>query len=173
MKRFGVAIVVMGPSLWSASASAQAAAPVSVTVGSRVRIFAPTMRRDVYVGRIDTLQQGEVVLDTTGVRRRLGFEMGPVLVESFRRVKLRTSTVERVEISGGRTTRSTTIKGALIGGLVGALLVGLGQAPEVNPGFDDFMKGAPIGLAVGAVLGGGVGYALGGERWLPATLPPT
>jgi hypothetical protein len=129
------------------------------------------MRREFYVGRIDTLEQGEMVLDTTGTRRRLGFEMGPVLVESFRRVKLRTATVERVEISGGRTARSTTLKGAIIGGVVGALLIGLGQAPEVNPGFDDFLKGAPVGLAVGAVLGGSLGYALGGERWLPASLP--
>jgi ribose/xylose/arabinose/galactoside ABC-type transport system permease subunit len=74
-------------------------------------------------------------------------------------------------VSGGRTTRSAAFKGALIGGLIGAALIGLGQAPEVNPTFQDFLKGAPIGLALGVVVGGGVGYALGGEKWLPGDPP--
>jgi hypothetical protein len=55
--------------------------------------------------------------------------------------------------------------------VIGAALIGFGQAPEVNPEFSDFLKGAPIGLAAGVVVGGAVGYALGGERWLPAERP--
>jgi hypothetical protein len=112
-----------------------------------------------------------MVLDTAGVRRRLGFETGPVLVEQYRRVTIRTDAIETIELSGGRTTRGATIKGMVIGGLAGALLIGFGQLPEVNPGFSDFLKGAPIGLAVGAVAGGIVGYALGGEKWVPAQMP--
>jgi len=57
-----------------------------VGIGTRVRIFAPTLRRDRYVGRVDSLDASEVTLDTAGVRRRLGFETGPGLVESYRRV---------------------------------------------------------------------------------------
>lgn len=153
---------------------AQQATPVAarpVGVGTRVRIFAPTLRRDRYVGRVDSLDANEVTLDTAGVRRRLGFETGPVLVESYRRVSIRTSAIEQVEVSAGRTTRGATIKGMLIGGLSGALLIGFGQLPEVNPSAKDFLKGAPLGLALGAVVGGIVGYTLGGERWVPGELP--
>lgn len=156
-----------------AALAQQAQGPVAqpVSVGSRVRVSAPSLRRDRFVGRIDSLVAGEMVLDTAGVRRRLGFELGPVLVEQFRRVRIRTGAIEGIELSGGRTTRSTTIKGAIIGGLIGAALIGFGQAPEVNPTFQDFLKAAPLGAAVGVVVGGSVGYALGGEKWLPADVP--
>ena len=150
-------------------ASGPAAQPVGV--GSRVRVSVPTLRRDRFTGRVDSLESGEMVLDTAGTRRRLGFELGPVLVESYRRVRIRTGAIEGIELSGGRTTRSTTLKGMLIGGLVGAALIGFGQAPEVNPTFKDFLTNAPIGFAVGVVVGGGVGFALGGERWVPAEVP--
>ncbi len=156
------------------AASAQRVSPIAarpVSIGTRVRIFAPTIRRERYVGRVDSLNAGEITLDTAGVRRRLGFEMGPVLVDAFRLVTLRTSTIEEIEVSAGRTTRGATIKGMLIGGLSGALLIGFGQLPEVNPSAADFLKGAPIGLAIGTVVGGVVGYALGGERWVPGELP--
>lgn len=154
--------------------SAQQAARVAaqpVGIGTRVRIFAPTLRRDRYVGRVDSLDANEVTLDTAGVRRRLGFETGPVLVESYRRVTIRTSAIEQIEVSAGRTTRGATIKGMLIGGLSGALLIGFGQLPEVNPSAKDFLKGAPLGLAIGTLVGGIVGYSLGGERWVPGELP--
>lgn len=153
-----------------AEAAAQAPAQV-VGVGTRVRVFAPSIRRDRYVGRIDSLTQAEIVLDTARARRRLGFEMGPVLVESFRRVRLQTRSIEGIEVSGGRTTKRSTIKGMIIGGLIGGALIGFGQAPEVNPTLSDYAKGFPIGAAAGLVVGGVVGYALGGERWLPARLP--
>lgn len=155
----------------SSGQQARAAGVQYPTVGSRVRVFAPTLRRDRFVGRIDSLTSVEMVLDTAGVRRRLGFETGPVLVEQYRRVTIRTDAIEAIELSGGRTTRGATIKGMIIGGLAGALLIGFGQLPEVNPGFSDFLEGAPIGLAVGTVVGGIVGYALGGEKWVPAQMP--
>lgn len=153
--------------------AAQRISPVSaqpVGIGSRVRIYAPSLRRERYVGRIDSLSATEMTLDTAGVRRRLGFEMGPVLVDEYRLVTLRTSAIDRIEVSAGRTTRKATIKGMIIGGLGGALLIGFGQLPEVNPKFSDFLKGAPVGLAIGAIGGGIVGYSLGGERWVPGEL---
>ena len=164
-----VTLAFDAPEVRAQQVSPVAAQPVSV--GSRVRIFAPSLRRDRYVGRVDSLDVNEVVLDTAGVRRRLGFELGPVLVEQFRMVSIRTSSIERIEVSGGRTTRGTTIKGLLIGAVGGALLFGLGQLPEVNPKATDFFKAAPLGLAVGAVGGAIVGFALGGERWVPGELP--
>lgn len=163
------ALVVTAPSLRAQRVSPVAAQPVSI--GTRVRISAPSIRRERFTGRVDSLDANEMVLDTAGVRRRLGFEMGPVLVESYRRVSVRTSAIEQIEVSAGRTTRRSTIKGILIGGLSGALLIGFGQLPEVNPKASDFLKGAPVGLAIGSVVGGIVGYALGSERWVPGELP--
>ncbi len=156
-----------------AALAAQRISPVSaqpVGIGTRVRVFAPSLRRERYVGRVDSLSASEMTLDTTGVRRRLGFEMGPVLVDEYRHVTLRTSAIERIEVSAGRTTRGSTIKGMIIGGLAGALLIGFGQLPEVNPKASDFLEGAPVGLLVGALAGGVVGYSLGGERWVPGEL---
>lgn len=141
-------------------------------VGSRVRITAPSVRRDHFVGRIDSLNAQRVVIDTTGERRRFGFEMGPVLVDEFRRASVQRSAIEDIQISGGRTVRRATVRGAVWGALAGALIVGVGNLPQVNASFDDFLKYAPIGAVLGGVVGGVVGYALGGERWLPARLVP-
>jgi len=169
--------VVLGVALVSAPASEMAAqrpGPVAaqpIGVGTRVRIFAPSLRRDRYVGQVDSLNLADITLDTAGVRRRLGFEMGPVLVESHRIVSIRTSAIETIEVSAGRAARGSTLRGMLWGGLAGALIIGFGQLPEVNPSAKDFLKYAPVGLAIGAVGGGIVGYALGGERWVPGELP--
>lgn len=142
-----------------------------VSVGTRVRVFAPDLRNDRYVGRIDSLAAGVMVLDTAGQRTRLGFDTGPVLVDSYRRVAIRVSAIQAVEVSSGRTTTGATIRGALIGALAGGLLWGLGNLPEVNPSASDFIRGAPAGMVVGLVIGGGVGWALGGESWRPARVP--
>lgn len=167
-----LALPLMAPTPATLHAQAAGQAGVRpVSIGSRVRIFAPSLRRDRYVGRVDSLDTNEIVLDTARVRRRLGFEMGPVLVESYRRVSIRTSAIEQIELSGGRTTRSATIKGLVIGALGGGLLLGFGNLPEVNPTAKDFFKGVPLGLALGAGVGAVIGYALGGEKWVPAELP--
>lgn len=164
-----VALVAFGA---SASAQTSSDSGSEARVGVRVRIMAPTVRRDRFVGRIDSLNAQRVVLDTVGERRRFGFETGPVLVDTYRRASLQRSSIERVEISGGRTVRRSTFRGALVGALAGALIVGVGNLPQVNASFDDFAKGAPIGAVLGGVVGGVVGFALGGERWLPGRLPP-
>ena len=112
-----------------------------------------------------------MVLDTAGHRTRLGFDTGPVLVDQFRRVSIRLSAIQAVEVSGGKTTTGATIRGAVIGALVGGLLWGFGNLPEINPSTSDFLTAAPRGMAVGLVLGGAVGWLLGGEAWHPARVP--
>lgn len=134
-------------------------------VGDRVRISAPSIRDDRYVGRVEALPRDSIMLDTTGVRRRLGFDTGPVLVEEFRRVTLPTNAIQSIDISTGRTHRRSTIKGAIIGALGGAALFGATNLPEINPTFTDFLDGAAVGVVVGAAAGGVVGYLLGGEKW--------
>jgi hypothetical protein len=147
-------------------AQAQGRGPLQLPrVGDRVRVRAPSVRDDRYVGRVESLPRDSMTLDTAGVRRRLGFDMGPVLVEEFRRVTLPTSAIESIDISTGRTHRRSTIKGAVVGALGGAALFGATNLPQVNPQFSDFLHGAAIGVVVGGVVGGAVGYLLGGEKW--------
>lgn len=140
-------------------------------VGSRVRVFAPDLRTDRYVGRIKSIDASVMVLDTGEVRTVLGMESGPILVDQFRRVTIRLSTIEAIEVSGGRTARGAVMRGAVFGALAGGLLFGLGSMPEVNPDANDFIRGVPLGLAVGAVGGAVIGFGIGSERWLPARVP--
>jgi hypothetical protein len=140
-------------------------------IGSRVRVFAPELRTDRYVGRVKSLDRSVIVLDTGEVRTVLGMESGPVLVDEFRRVTIRLSTIEALEVSGGRTVRNSTLRGMVLGSLVGAVLFGLGNMPEVNPDANDFMRGVPVGLAIGALGGAIVGWGVGGESWVPARIP--
>lgn len=140
-------------------------------VGTRVRVFAPDLRSDRYVGRIKSLDASVMVLDTGEVRTVLGMESGPVLVDQYRRVTIRLSTIEALEVSGGRTAKNAVVRGMVLGALAGGILFGLGSMPEVNPDANDFMRGVPLGLAVGALGGGVIGWGVGGERWLPAPIP--
>ncbi|MGQ0537519.1 MAG: hypothetical protein ACT4R6_01110 [Gemmatimonadaceae bacterium] len=165
------AVLALSESAVAQAGGASTDSGTAVAVGSRVRVFAPTLRRDRFVGRIDTLDATRMVLDTAGARQRFGFEMGPVLVDTYRRVGIQRSAVERIEISGGRAVRRSAVRGMFWGALIGALVVGVGNLPQVNAGFDDFAKYAPVGAALGGAAGFVVGYALGGERWLPARLP--
>lgn len=134
-------------------------------VGDRVRIRAPSIREDRFVGTVEALPRDSIMLDTAGVRRRLGFDTGPVLVEEFRHVTIPTTAIQSIDISAGRTHRRSTIKGIVIGALGGAALFGATNLPQVNPGFSDFVQGATVGIVVGTVAGGAVGYLLGGEKW--------
>ncbi|HSA57878.1 MAG TPA: hypothetical protein VLE53_19350 [Gemmatimonadaceae bacterium] len=142
-----------------------------VSIGTRVRVYAPDLREDRYIGRIDSLGTEVMVLDTAGMRTRLGFDMGPVLVDEFRRVAIRLSAIQSLEVSTGRTKSASTMRGAVVGALIGGVIFGLGNLPEVNPSASDFLRGAPAGLLVGGLIGGTIGWGLGGESWRPAAIP--
>ena len=164
--RSAICTIAIGSSfIGAARANAQRGPSTMPRVGDRVRIIAPSVRDDRYVGRVESLPRDSIVLDTAGVRRRLGFDMGPVLVEEFRKVTIPTNAIQSIDISAGRTHRRSTVKGLIIGALGGGALFGTTNLPEVNPTFGDFIEGAGVGVVVGAVAGGVVGYLLGGERW--------
>ena len=166
IRRAATGVAFVASTLGGSAAGAQFRVPPQLPrVGDRVRIHAPSIRNDRYVGRVEKLPRDSIMLDTTGVRRRLGFEMGPVLVEEYRHVTIPTSAIQSIDISTGRTHRRATIKGIIIGGLGGAALFGATNLPQVNPKFSDFAKGAGVGLVVGGIAGGVVGYLLGGEKW--------
>jgi hypothetical protein len=140
-------------------------------VGTRVRVFAPELRTDRYIGRIKSLDGSVMVLDTGEVRTVLGMESGPILVDQYRRVTIRLSTIEAIEVSGGRTARGAVTRGIVLGAIAGGILFGLGSMPEVNPDANDFMRGVPVGLLVGGLGGAAIGWGIGSERWLPARVP--
>jgi hypothetical protein len=165
---FGIRTTTIGVALVAVTGAAegQIRAPSQLPrVGDRVRIKAPSVRDDRYVGTVEALPRDSIMLDTAGVRRRLGFDTGPVLVEEFRHVTIPTNAIQSIDISAGRTHRKSTIKGIVIGALGGAALFGATNLPQVNPGFSDFVNGAAVGVVVGTVAGGVVGYLLGGEKW--------
>jgi hypothetical protein len=166
MARMTLALVGLAGAAGASAANAQGIRPSELPrVGDRVRIVAPSLRDDRFVGRVEGLPRDSILLDTAGVRRRLGFELGPVLVSEFRRVTIPTNAIQSIDISAGRTHRRSTLKGAIIGALAGGALFGTTNLPEINPTFSDFVDGAAVGLAVGAVAGGVVGFLLGGEKW--------
>jgi len=166
MARIVLGLVALAGIAGASVASAQGIRPSQLPrVGDRVRIVAPSFRDDRFVGRVEGLPRDSILLDTAGVRRRLGFEMGPVLVSEYRRVTIPTNAIRSIDISAGRTHRRSTVKGAIIGALAGGALFGATNLPEINPTFSDFVDGAAVGLAVGAVAGGVVGFLLGGEKW--------
>ncbi len=170
---FRSVIAAMGGVLVLAAATSaqETEPPAPISVGTRVRVFAPDLRTDRYVGEIRTIDRSAMVLDTAGAHVRLGLETGPVLVDEYRRVTIELAQIQRIEVSGGRTVRTATLRGAILGALGGAVLLGFGNLPEFNPKASDFFRGAPAGLAVGGAVGAAIGWGLGGERWLPARIP--
>src|SRR5512138_2161642 len=138
-----IALLAAGPGLRSANAQLRTPSQLP-RVGDRVRIKAPSIRDDRYVGRVEALPRDSIMLDTAGVRRRLGFDLGPVLVEEYRRVTIPTNAIQSIDISAGRTHRKSTIKGVVFGALGGAALFGATNLPEINPKFSDFLQGASV-----------------------------
>ena len=158
--------IAIATTIFAGNAHAQGRGPLTMPrVGDRVRIVAPSVRDDRYVGRVESLPRDSIVLDTAGVRRRLGFELGPVLVEEYRKVSIPANAIQSIDISAGRTHRRSTVKGIIFGALGGGALFGATNLPEINPTFNDFIEGAGVGVVIGAVAGGVVGYLLGGEKW--------
>ena len=177
IRRAMLAVAIAGVAMSPTALTAQVQPPPQLPrVGDRVRIRAPSIREDRYVGRVEALPRDSIRLDTAGVRRRLGFDTGPVLVEEFRRVTLPTNAIQSIDVSAGRTHRKSTIKGMIFGAVGGAALFGATNLPEVDPKFSDFLAGATVGAIVGGLAGGTVGYLLGGEKWQSfyraGTLPP-
>ena len=133
---------------------------------TRVRLFAPRVRRDAFVGRIDDFSADSVRLDTSAVQRRVSFDAGTVLVDELRCVTLANSQVTQVDVSQGRAHMKTTLVGVVSGGIGIGLFSGLmvrndhTSAPNSTFG-DGFKSGVPIG----ALVGGVVGYLLGREKW--------
>jgi hypothetical protein len=129
--------------------------PAVLTPGSRVRITAPQLDVQPFVGTL-------VGLGSDGLLVKRGRSHVPTLIPR--------SFVVRLEVSGGR--KSQAGRGTLIGAGVGAmpgLLLTFGDYnsdTEPSPGVV-----AAVGAASGAAVGAAIGWALKSEDWQPAELP--
>jgi hypothetical protein len=167
----GAVLAALAVNPLTASAQTDPQSVREVAIGSRIRVAAPSIRRERFVGKIEAFPPDSIQMDTSGARRKLGFDTGPVLVDEFRKVTIPLSAVRQLEISGGTTRMRSTLVFGGIGAGVGALAFGAAGLPEVNPTFKDFVGGLGQGFVVGGIVGGVIGYLWGGERWLPASWP--
>lgn len=147
-----VALVAIPPT----AAHAQLQQP-ALSLGARVRVSAPGLSQPSVVGRYDGLEADTVLLVST--------RTGPPL-------QIPSSTVTRLELSGGRDRDRGAAVGALVGfgaSVVGVLLYAkvCGSDAALAP-IGAAYSGVVVGLPVGAILGGTV---FAPERWRPIPAP--
>ena len=161
------------------SLAAQAVQP-----GARVRISAPEMYNNAPVAGTGAWQVGEVTaVDTGWVTVRLESSQ----VKTFPFASIQQMEVSRGAMSNREGSRRGIVAGAAVGAVVGAVFIGVMKAAQGNDCGNGqsgctprtpFIKPNAANLALtmgaGAVLGGGVGAALGStshERWVAVPLP--
>jgi hypothetical protein len=129
-------------------AAAQAALPISVN--QRVRLW--TDASDALVGRVVMVSPQTVQVEVTGVE--------PITVA--------TTTVRRLEVSRGQTTKGQGLKkGALWGAIILASIGAVSGALQHDQVGDDgatVAEAALLGIWSGALFGGLIGGAIGAAR---------
>jgi hypothetical protein len=135
--------------------------PGGVPRGALVRVRAPGARP--VVARVVGVRGDSLVLREPGSRGETAVAL---------------SGVRTLEIGAGRDRTASTLRGAAIGSVVGALAIGtLGYVAAKNdpyqtdpPSTNALWMGGFFGVPIGAGIGGLAGYAIGTERWV--LLPP-
>ncbi len=133
-------------------ASAQSSLPIAVD--QRARLW--TDAADAVTGRVTAVTPATVQLLVDG-----------------REVTVATPSVRRAEISRGQSTRGAgfrkgAIRGAIIMGVLGAILNPLHRDEIGDDGatvVEAALLGAWSGALFGGLIGGGIGAARAGERW--------
>jgi hypothetical protein len=149
MTRRFVSLVVMICGL-SATMWAQAALPIAID--QRVRVW--TASPSAVTGQVVSINAG-------------GFE---VAEEGRTPVMIARATVQRIEVSRGRQSKikKYAIRGAIISGLIGAILLPL-QHEEVGEDGASVGEAIALGAWSGGLFGGLIGAAIGAtkstDRW--------
>jgi len=134
-------------------ASAQSGLPIAID--QRVRLW--TDAADAVTGRVTAITPATV----------------HVAADDHDPMSVATTTVRRVEISRGRTSRGAgfrkgATRGAIIMGALGAISLGL-QHEQVGEQGSSVAKAAALGVwsggLFGGLLGGAIGAARSGDRW--------
>jgi hypothetical protein len=132
-----------------------AQSPLPIAVDQRVRLW--TDAADAVVGRVAAVTPQSVQIAVAGVE--------PITVA--------TTAVRRVEVSRGQTSRGAgfrkgALRGALILGALGAVLLPL-QRGEVGDDGATVAEAVALGIWSGGLFGGLIGGAIGasraGDRW--------
>lgn len=126
-----------------------------IAVDQRVRIW--TASADAMVGRVAAVARDTIQVDVDGGNRAI----------------VAAVTIRRIELSGGKKSRGAgakagAIRGALVAGALGAILLGW-QHQDVGDDGASVGEAVALGLWSGALFGGaigaGVGAARAGEKW--------
>ena len=126
--------------------------------GDRVRVSAPTIDSDPFIGTVVSMDADTLVLDLAGRNASL-----PVPVAS----------VTSLDVSQGTTSR--VISGVLIGGVIGLVVGTVVASTKQNEACGDYegswfcmspwILAGIGGPAAGALLGAGIGSQIKVERW--------
>lgn len=139
------ALMVMAASLLpvgEARAEPESGTPPTITVGSKVRVRAPTVVKGRIEGTVIGLDERSLVLG--------GIERGPLTLSR--------EAITHLDVSTGR--RRQTLRGTLIGAGIGLVAMG------VLCGGDSGGCAEVSGVATaGALLGAGVGALVKTDRW--------
>ena len=134
-------------------ASAQSSLPIAID--QRVRLW--TNAAEAVTGRVTAVTPATV----------------HIAVDDRDPVSVAVTSVRRVEISRGRTSRGAgfrkgALRGAIIMGVLGAILLPL-QREEVGEDGATVTEAALLGIwsggLFGGLIGGGIGAARAGDRW--------
>lgn len=146
--------LLVGLAVLGSPAGLRAEEPVTVAVGSRVRVTSQETGARPLVGQVVALEQGGVVVADEAGR-------GP------RRVSLAPSTM--LEVSRGK--KSQAASGAMIGAAAGALPGLLMTFGDYNTDERSPAAVSLVGAAAGAAIGSLIGLAFRSEGWQRAELP--
>jgi hypothetical protein len=122
----------------------------TVTVGSRVRIVAPTMVHGALEGMMLEMDDSSLLV---GIDDR-----GPT--------RLSRQAITRIDVSTGRHSRA--LKGMIIGAVLGAGAGALAYSGDCNGAVSvcvDSHSVVPVGLVTGALVGAGIGALIKHDRW--------
>lgn len=134
--------------------------------GAILRITARTLGSEPVVGLVDSLRGDVVVLDTVAPRANGGLFGGSVVpVDEYRYIAIRAGDMRQVEVREGTSRASGAWRYGMWGALIGGVVLGVGNAPQINPSGSDFVAGFVPGAITGAVIGTVYGMYSGRERW--------
>jgi len=114
----------------------------TITVGSRVRLWAPTVVKGRIEGTVIELDERSLVLG--------GIERGPLTLSR--------EAITRLDVSTGR--RRQTLRGTLIGTGIGLVFMGVLCGGD----YGDCGQASPV-ATLGALLGTGIGALVKRDRW--------
>ena len=147
--RRSVSVAISGAMLAVFAATATAQPPVKIAPGQRVRL---TTETGTQIGTV-------AAVTTDNLRLTDGAQERTVAMAGVRRIDVSSGS------SRGASAKKGAIRGAIISGAIGALLLPLQRGETGSSVGESVALGAWSGGLFGGLIGAGVGAARAGERW--------